>query len=585
MGGRKGSGPGSISVEGSSANVLLKRRRTLAPAEFSNLGKRRLSRVFSFAAPSGVEEKSALARRWKRMKRFLENNRREILCMIIYHGVGIAVMWERAMFYAFGSEHTGLRRATEWGIIISRSTAAGISFNYSFIMLTMCRNLITAARESFLKHLIPFDAAVSFHKQVAWTALTLAVIHAFGHLVNFWHFSVHPLPVLACLFPSIFQDDHTDLPPTIGYFFFQTVIGLTGIGLVLTLSIIYVFASRYSRQYCFRYFYITHHLYSVLFALVIFHGSLGIIQTPVFHFYLVVPLVIFVVDKMVTLSRNKVDTPILKAEILPSNVTGIYFKKPAGFEYRSGQWIRFACPELGSNEYHPFTLTSSPREDFLSCHVRAVGPWTTNLRELYSNAIHQNLPLPNVYLDGPFGEGHQDWYKYKVSVLVGAGIGVTPFASILKDIVHRQSLSQSQPITCEKVYFIWVTRTQKNFEWMTDIIRDVEESKGGDLLSTHIYITLFFNKFDIRTTMLYICERYFQKISKKSMFTGLQATTHFGRPQFEPFLDSLQQIHDDARTIGVFSCGPVGITKAVNTACKNLNKLNMARFNHFYENF
>ena len=45
----------------------------------------------------------------------------------------------------------------------------------------------------------------------------------------------------------------------------------------------------------------------------------------------------------------------------------------------------------------------------------------------------------------------------------------------------------------------------------------------------------------------YICERYFQKISKKSMFTGLQATTHFGRPQFEPFLDSLQQIHDDVR--------------------------------------
>lgn len=44
-------------------------------------------------------------------------------------------------------------------------------------MLTMCRNLITAARESFLKHLIPFDAAVSFHKQVAWTALTLAGTH------------------------------------------------------------------------------------------------------------------------------------------------------------------------------------------------------------------------------------------------------------------------------------------------------------------------------------------------------------------------------------------------------------------------
>ena len=54
-------------------------------------------------------------------------------------------------------------------------------------------------------------------------------------------------------------------------------------------------------------------------ALVIFHGSLGIIQTPVFHFYLAVPLTLFVVDKMVTLSRAKIDTTVQKAEILPSS--------------------------------------------------------------------------------------------------------------------------------------------------------------------------------------------------------------------------------------------------------------------------
>ena len=39
------------------------------------------------------------------------------------------------------------------------------------------------------------------------------------------------------------------------------------------------------------------------------------------------------------------------------------------------------------------------------------------------------------------------------------------------------------------------------------------------------------------------------------------------------------------RTIGVFSCGPLGMTKGVEGACRNLNKLNKARFNHFYENF
>ena len=54
-----------------------------------------------------------------------------------------------------------------------------------------------------------------------------------------------------------------------------------------------------------------------------------------------------------------------------------------------------------------------------------------------------------MYLDGPYGEGHQDWYKYEVAVLVGGGIGVTPFASILKDLAYR---SQSgNKIKCKKV--------------------------------------------------------------------------------------------------------------------------------------
>jgi 2-polyprenylphenol hydroxylase and related flavodoxin oxidoreductases len=54
-----------------------------------------------------------------------------------------------------------------------------------------------------------------------------------------------------------------------------------------------------------------------------------------------------------------------------------------------------------------------------------------------------------IHLDGPYGEGHQDWYQFDVAVLVGGGIGVTPFASILKDIVFRANF-QDQSI-CKKV--------------------------------------------------------------------------------------------------------------------------------------
>lgn len=132
------------------------------------------------------------------------------------------------------------------------------------------------------------------------------------------------------------------------------------------------------------------------------------------------------------------------------------------------------------------------------------------------------------------------------------------------------------PRVCPQIYFIWVTRTQRQFEWLADIIREVEENDRQDLVSVHIYITQLAEKFDLRTTMLvgqgqpggaggppsgpragpgddllpyphsipqYICERHFQKVLNRSLFTGLRSVTHFGRPPFEPFFNSLQEVH------------------------------------------
>jgi len=52
------------------------------------------------------------------------------------------------------------------------------------------------------------------------------------------------------------------------------------------------------------------------------------------------------------------------------------------------------------------------------------------------------------------------------------------------------------------VFFLWVTRTQKQHEWFTEIIREAEENDKNNKLEVHIFITQFFDKFDLRTTML-----------------------------------------------------------------------------------
>ncbi|XP_032273503.1 dual oxidase 2 isoform X2 [Phoca vitulina] len=529
-------------------------------------------------------QRGLLAQKLRQYKRFVENYRRHIVCVAVFSAICAGLFAERAYYYAFASPPSGIAETTFVGIILSRGTAASISFMFSYILLTMCRNLITFLRETFLNRYVPFDAAVDFHRWIAMAAVVLAILHSAGHVVNVFIFSVSPLSLLACIFPNVFVNDGSQLPQKFYWWFFQTVPGMTGVLLLLVLAIMYVFASHHFRRRSFRGFWLTHHLYILLYVLLIIHGSFGLIQLPRFHIYFLVPALIYGGDKLVSLSRKKVEISVVKAELLPSGVTHLQFQRPQGFEYKSGQWVRIACLALGTTEYHPFTLTSAPHEDTLSLHIRAAGPWTTRLREIYSPPTGDGCArYPKLYLDGPFGEGHQEWHKFEVSVLVGGGIGVTPFASILKDLVFKSSLGSQ--MLCKKIYFIWVTRTQRQFEWLADIIREVEENDRQDLVSVHIYITQLAEKFDLRTTMLYICERHFQKVLNRSLFTGLRSITHFGRPPFERFFKSLQEVHPQVPKIGVFSCGPPGMTKNVEKACQLINRQDQAHFVHHYENF
>uniref|UniRef100_UPI00398F410F dual oxidase 2 n=1 Tax=Pristiophorus japonicus TaxID=55135 RepID=UPI00398F410F len=528
--------------------------------------------------------RSKVHQKVQQFKRFIENYRRHIVCVLIFYGIAAGVFVERAYHYAINAETTGIPQTTYVGIIVSRGSAASVSFMYAYILLTMCRNLITFLRETFLNRYIPFDAAVDFHRLVAMSAAALAVFHSAGHGVNVYTFCVSSLSSLSCLFPSVFVNDGSELPHKYYWWFFETIPGMTGVLLLVVMAILYVFASRQFRRMSFRAFWVTHHLYVILYILILLHGSSNLIQQQSFYLYFIVPGLIYLGDKLVSLSRKKKDVTVVKAELLPSGVTYLEFKRPQDFEYKSGQWVRIACLSLGTDEYHPFTLTSAPNEDTLSLHIRAVGPWTTKLRETYSPENVGKLGgHPKIYLDGPFGEGHQEWNQFEVSVLVGGGIGVTPFSSILKDLVFKSSVFSK--IVCKKVYFIWVTRTQRQFEWMADIIREVEENDKNDLVSVHTYITQLAEKFDLRTTMLYICERHFQKVSNRSLFTGLRSITHFGRPQFVPFFNSLQEVHPEVGKIGVFSCGPPGLTKNVEKACQQINKRDQAHFMHHYENF
>lgn len=177
------------------------------------------------------------------------------------------------------------------------------------------------------------------------------------------------------------------------------------------------------------------------------------------------------------------------------------------------QFVFLCCPEISVWQYHPFTLTSAPEEDYISVHIRCVGDFTTALAaavgcnfekenndrpglefsavvglDQKASVLDQDPSLkrilPRVFIDGPFGSASEDVFKYEIAVLVGAGIGVTPFASILKSIWYRMNYP-SKRTRLRKVYFFWVCRDFGSFEWFKSLLMAIESQDMDSHIEIH----------------------------------------------------------------------------------------------------
>lgn len=70
------------------------------------------------------------------------------------------------------------------------------------------------------------------------------------------------------------------------------------------------------------------------------------------------------------------------------------------WDYKPGQYLFLNCPYLSQNEWHPFTITSSPHQDVLTVHIRVCGDWTGALARLLNPTKSRDLRLNKVRLHG-----------------------------------------------------------------------------------------------------------------------------------------------------------------------------------------
>lgn len=93
--------------------------------------------------------------------------------------------------------------------------------------------------------------------------------------------------------------------------------------------------------------------------------------------------------------------------------------------------------------------------------------------EIDANATSRAMPM--IRIDGPYGAPAEDVFKAEVAVLVGAGIGITPFAAILKHIWYMQRKGNLGSL--RRVEFFWICRDAPSFGWFQSLLQEVESAQ------------------------------------------------------------------------------------------------------------
>jgi len=198
-----------------------------------------------------------------------------------------------------------------------------------------------------------------------------------------------------------------------------------------------------------------------------------------------------------------------------------------------------------------------------------------------------NLEKPlEVYIDGPFGSPSSNIYRAEHAVLVGTGIGITPFASILQSIMHRyMEIKQSCPscnykwtnnmeasmFNLKKVDFIWINRDQKSFEWFVNLLSQLEleqREHGGEMsrfLDMHMYVTSALQRTDMKAVALQLALDILHQKEDRDLITGLKARTNAGRPNWNKVFTKLKE--EKKGHVTVFYCGNPALARTLKSKC------------------
>uniref|UniRef100_A0A8C7JYP6 NADPH oxidase 5 n=1 Tax=Oncorhynchus kisutch TaxID=8019 RepID=A0A8C7JYP6_ONCKI len=547
--------------------------------------------------PPGLEQKKGRHTPRYLTPAYWHNNSRKLLFLCAYTCLNLLLFI------------TAMLKNAEGGFwyMVAKGCGQCLNFNCTFVMVLMLRRCLTWLRATWVVRVLPLDQNILLHQMVGYAIVTFSTVHTTAHFMNFVHLSQNSSY-------SLWEHLFTTRP---GIGWVQGSASLTGMVLQIMICLMVVCSSTFVRRSGhFEVFYWSHLSYVWVWALLVVHCAN-------FWKWFVVPGVIFLLEKLVGVAVSHMGgLYIVEVNLLPSKVTHLVIKRPQFFHFKPGDYVYINIPDIAKYEWHPFTISSAPEQpDTLWLHIRSMGQWTNRLYEYFRQPdsqvvstkrlsaslkdrrhqrraqLSENHRFCNVkcFVDGPYGTPTRQIFASEHAVLIGAGIGITPFASILQSIIYRmrkQNCPNCSYSWCEnikdsemklrKVDFIWINRDQKSFEWFVSLLTKLEmdqadEEPEGRFLEMHMYMTSALSKNDMKAIGLQMALDLLAKKEKRDSITGLRTRTQPGRPEWGKVFQKVAE--EKKGKVHVFYCGAPALAKLIKAQCEHFG------FNFYKENF
>jgi predicted ferric reductase len=312
-------------------------------------------------------------------------------------------------------------------------------------------NLILAGRFKWLdKYFKGLDKVYANHSRIGAIAFSMLLFHPLFLVVKYLVISTQE----AALFFMPFMN----MPITWG------IIGL--LIMIILISFTFYIKLRYNKWKMSHYFMKLAFFFAVIHTFLI---SSDISRNDLLRYYMLALVFIaalvsirkVVYDK---LSIKKFKYKIVGVKVLNQDIVEVEMQAlKDAMTFTSGQFAFWSFFSLGvSDESHPFSISSSTKENNLKITVKNLGDFTSTLKNLKQNDI--------VIVDGPYGNFSYSNVNNKNQIWIAGGIGITPFYSMAMSLEseYKVDLYYSVKEDTEAVYmkeFIDLSQKNSNFRF------------------------------------------------------------------------------------------------------------------------